>query len=60
MSKLRSPVTVEATGLTYVSGPLVFVQNGSRYPLGAVVEVIGGDGYPPAERPTLRQGKRKP
>ncbi len=44
MSKLRSPVTVEATGLTYVSGPLVFVQNGSRYPLGAVVEVIGGDG----------------
>lgn len=39
-----SALTLEAVGLTYISGPLVFVKDGANYPLGSVVEVIDGEG----------------
>ncbi|OVE81717.1 V-type ATP synthase subunit B [bacterium M21] len=44
MSLSNHAITVEAKGLTYVSGPLVFVQDGARYPLGSIVEVVDPDG----------------
>ncbi|OVE77320.1 V-type ATP synthase subunit B [bacterium F16] len=44
MNHFESPITIESQGLKYVSGPLVFIEDGATYPLGSIVEVIGVDG----------------
>jgi len=36
-------LVVESTGIKYVSGPLVFVKDGGRFPLGCIVDIIDPD-----------------
>ncbi len=43
MSKKPNLVTVESASVSYVSGPLIFVKDGSKYPLGCIVEIIDPD-----------------
>ncbi|NQU38719.1 MAG: V-type ATP synthase subunit B [Lentisphaerae bacterium] len=37
-------MTVEAATVKYVSGPLIFVSDGDRYPLGGIVEILDPGG----------------
>ncbi len=50
MNLKDSALTVESADLRYISGPLVFVRDGKRYPLGSIVDIIVPDG-------TVRRGQ---
>jgi V/A-type H+-transporting ATPase subunit B len=44
LKSLHSKLTIEAATVQYISGPLVFVSDGDRYPLGGIVEILAPDG----------------
>lgn len=50
MNSSDNALTIESASLSYISGPLVFVRDGARYPLGCIVDIIAPD-------QTIRRGQ---
>ena len=43
MTTFDRDLVIESANVQYISGPLVFVGDGKRYPLGAIVDIIAPD-----------------
>lgn len=44
MNVFNNEPVIESAGVLYVSGPLLFIDDGERYPLGCIVDIIAPDG----------------